>query len=116
MPGNSHDNLRGSEAALDVVREAVDEGLVVSAWCRAVRVLATADVLDGVNITGSADYREEYEAAGAIFNEMAPPVIDGNIVTGVHSRYYRTEMCIATATALDVYEVDAPESQTQLLH
>jgi putative intracellular protease/amidase len=109
MPGNSHDNLRESQVALDLIREAVDEELVVSAWCRAVRVLAAADVLDGVNITGHADYREEYEVAGAIFNELVPPVIDGNIVTGVRSRFYRTEMCIAIATALGVYESDAPE-------
>jgi hypothetical protein len=109
MPGSSHDNLRASQAALDLIRGAVDAGIVVSAWCRGVRVLATADVLDGVNITGHADYREEYEAAGATFNELVPPVIDGNIVTGVRSRFYRTEMCIAIATALDVYEPDAPE-------
>lgn len=109
LPGDSHDNLRASEVALDLIRDAVDEGLVVSAWCRGVRVLATADVLDGVNITGNADYREEYEAAGATFNELVPPVIDGNIVTGVRSRFYRTEMCIAIATALGVYEAAPPE-------
>jgi putative intracellular protease/amidase len=109
MPRNSHDNLRASQAALDLIREAVDEGLIVSAWCRGVGVLAAANVLNGVNITGHADYREEYEAAGAIFNELVPPVIDGNIVTGVRSRFYRTEMCIAIATALGVYEADAAE-------
>ncbi|MFW9832714.1 MAG: DJ-1/PfpI family protein [Candidatus Thorarchaeota archaeon] len=109
MPGNSHDNLRTNQTSLDLINSAVDEGLVVSAWCRAVRVLAAADVIDGKNITGNAEYVVEYEAAGATFNELVPPIIDGNIVTGVRSRFYRDEMCQAIATAIGVFETDAPE-------
>ena len=108
MPGESHEQLRTTQAALDLIQEAVAQDLVVSAWCRAVRVLAAADVLDGKNITGNADYEAEYIAAGATFNELVPPVIDGNLVTGVRSRFYRDEMCQAIATALGVYEADPP--------
>lgn len=108
MPGESHANLLVDAATLELIQDAVQEGLVVSAWCRAVRVLAAAGVLDGVNITGNADYEAEYLAAGAIFNELVPPVIDGNIVTGVRSRFYRREMCEAIATALGVFEEDPP--------
>ncbi|MHA1929239.1 MAG: DJ-1/PfpI family protein [Candidatus Thorarchaeota archaeon] len=109
MPGDSHDILRTNQTSLNLIQSAEAEGLVVSAWCKAVRVLAAADVIDGKNITGNADYVAEYEAAGAIFNELVPPVIDGNIVTGVRSRFYRTEMCQAIATALGVFETDPPE-------
>ncbi|MGY5855827.1 MAG: DJ-1/PfpI family protein [Candidatus Thorarchaeota archaeon] len=108
MPGNSHDLLRTNQTSLDLIDSAVDQGLVVSAWCRGVRVLAAADVIDGKNITGNADYVAEYEAAGATFNELVAPIIDDNIVTGVRSRYYRDEMCQAIATAAGVYETDAP--------
>ena len=108
MPGNAHELLRTNTTSLSLINEAVDQGLVVSAWCRGVRVLAAADVIDGKNITGNADYVVEYEAAGATFNELVPPIIDGNIVTGVRSRFYRDEMCQAIATALGVYEADAP--------
>ena len=108
MPGDSHDLLRTNQTSLNLISSAVDQGLVVSAWCRGVRVLAAADVIDGRNITGNADYVTEYEAAGATFNELVPPIIDGNIVTGVRSRYYRDEMCEAIATAAGVYETDAP--------
>jgi hypothetical protein len=66
-------------------------------------------VISGKNVTGSADFAAEYEAAGATFSALVPPIIDGNIVTGVRSRYYRDEMCQAIATALGVYEPDAPE-------
>ncbi len=109
MPGDSHDSLRTNQSSLDLINSAVSEDLVVSAWCRAVRVLAAADVIDGKNITGNADYEAEYIAAGATFNELVPPVIDGNLVTGVRSRYYREEMCEAIATVLGFYESDAPE-------
>lgn len=109
MPGNSHNLLRTNETSLNLINSAVDEGLIVSAWCRGVRVLAAADVISGKNVTGSADFAAEYEAAGATFTALVPPIIDGNVVTGVRSRYYRDEMCQAIATALGVYEPDAPE-------
>jgi hypothetical protein len=108
MPGDGHDLLRTNQTSLDLINEAVSEDLVVSAWCRGVRVLAAADVIDGKNITGNADYEAEYVAAGATFNELVPPIIDGNIVTGVRSRFYRSEMCQAIATAIGVYEPDGP--------
>ena len=108
MPGNSHDLLRTNQTSLNLINDAVSEGLVVSAWCRGVRVLAAADVIDGKNITGNADYEAEYIAAGATFNELVPPIIDGDIVTGVRSRFYRSEICEAIATAIGVYEPDGP--------
>ncbi len=108
MPGESHDGLRANQTALDLIRDAMSENLVVSAWCKAVRVLATADVIDGKNITGSSEFESEYVAAGATFNELVPPVIDGNLVTGVRSRFYRDEMCQAIATVLGFYEPDPP--------
>lgn len=108
MPGESHSLLLASQEALDLIRSAVDAGLIVSAWCKAVRVLAAADVIDGKHVTGDAEYQAEYEAAGAIFHELVPPIIDGNIVTSVRSQYYRTEMCVAIATALGVYEEFPP--------
>lgn len=100
-PGRDHSNIMDSQAALSLIRSAVDEGLVVSAWCRGVRVLAAADAIRGRRVTGHADYRSEYEAAGASYlGNDRPPVTDGNIVTSVRSRYYRTETCEAIAEAI----------------
>ncbi|MFW9869003.1 MAG: DJ-1/PfpI family protein [Candidatus Thorarchaeota archaeon] len=109
MPGESHEILRTNQSALDLISSAMSEGIIVSAWCRAVRVLAAADVINGRNITGNADYEAEYIAAGATFNELVPPVIDGNLVTGVRSRFYREEMCEAIAATLGLYESDGPK-------
>ncbi|MBN2229712.1 MAG: DJ-1/PfpI family protein [Candidatus Thorarchaeota archaeon] len=108
MPGESHENLRTNATALNLIQTAVQQNVIVSAWCRAVRVLAAADVIDGKNVTGNAEYSLEYEAAGATFFELVPPIIDGNIVTGVRSRFYREEMCQAIATAVGVYEDNPP--------
>ena len=115
MPGNSHDLLRTNQTCFDLINAAMDADVVVSAWCRAVRVLAAADIIDGKTITGNADYETEYVAAGATFNELVPPVIDGNLVTGVRSRYYREEMCQAIATAIGVFESDAPVLQSAIV-
>jgi putative intracellular protease/amidase len=94
MPGRSHKNLLQSEATMHLIRDAVSSGKVVAAWCRGVRLLAKADVISGKRITGHMDYLEEYEAAGATYiPDNPPPVVDGNIITTVRSRYYRTQMC-----------------------
>jgi putative intracellular protease/amidase len=115
MPGNSHQLLRTNQTSLNLINAAMNAGIVVSAWCSAVRVLAAADVIDGKNITGNTDYEAEYIAAGATFNELVPPVIDGNLVTGVRSRYYREEMCQAIATAVGVFESEAPVLQSAIV-
>ena len=96
-------NVIADQAALDLISEAVDSGLVVGAFCKSVRVLAHADVIQGLKVVGNADYQSEYEAAGAIFlGNDHPPVIQNNIVTGVRSRFYRTEICEAIKLALDI--------------
>jgi len=109
MPGSSHALLLNDATTLDLIRTAIEEEMVVAAWCRAVRILARADVIDGKNVTGNADYASEYTAAGASYLGVVPPVIAGNIVTGVRSRFYRQAMCEAIATAVGVFEEDAPE-------
>ena len=108
MPGNSHANLLDNSFVHNLLQTALVEDLVVSAWCRAVRVLARAGILNGRNCTGNSDYADEYEAAGGNYLGVVPPVIDGNMVTGVRSRFYRMEMCQAIATAVGVFETDSP--------
>ncbi|MGY5858719.1 MAG: DJ-1/PfpI family protein [Candidatus Thorarchaeota archaeon] len=108
IPGSSHEALRTNETALDLIRDAVSENLIVTAWCRAVRVLAAADVIDGKNVTGRADYQAEYEAAGATFFELVPPITDGNIITSVRSTFWREETCNAIGAAVGFYESNVP--------
>jgi len=97
---------------LDLVGNAVDSGLVVAAWCPGTRVLAAADVISGKNVTGKADFSDEYTAAGATFTGITPPVTDGNIVTIVRGNFYRNEGCRAIYDALylhsyPVFDIDS---------
>ncbi|MHA1210908.1 MAG: DJ-1/PfpI family protein [Candidatus Heimdallarchaeota archaeon] len=108
MPGEVHENLMASQEVLDLVRDAVQRGLIVSAWCKGVRVLAAADVINGTMMTGQWEYKSEYQAAGGIYYEFSPPIIDGNIVTCQSSTEYRVEMCCALAEAVGVLENDPP--------
>lgn len=94
LPGRSYQNLINSCATLQLIRNAAEQDMVIAAWCRGVSVLATADVISGVKVTGHSDYIEEYHKAGAVYiSDNPPPVVDGNIITTVRSRYYRTQMC-----------------------
>jgi hypothetical protein len=87
--GTSHDDLLASPEALALVQQAVAESLLVVASCGGVRVLAAADVIDGVTVTGYAAYSQEYIDAGAIWaGDGVPPILDGNILTSSAGRYY----------------------------
>jgi putative intracellular protease/amidase len=98
-------DLLKSPTALNLIKRAVQEGLVVFTICSGSRVLAAADVLRGKKMVGSPRFVDEYEAAGAIYlgNEQndTPPVIDENIVTGARGQYYNVANCQAIATALE---------------
>ncbi len=93
MPGESHENLVNNETTQNLIQIAVSEGLTVTAWCKGVCVLAEAGVIDGKNVTGHSSIRSVCETAGATFFDLSPPIRDGNIITSVRSRYYRTETC-----------------------
>ena len=87
--GTSHDDLLASPEALALVEEAVEESLLVVAICGGVRVLAAADVVDGVTVTGYALNSQEYIDAGAIWaGDGVPPILDGRILTSSAGRYY----------------------------
>ncbi|NHJ86073.1 MAG: DJ-1/PfpI family protein [Asgard group archaeon] len=109
MPGNSHENLMANQdSILNKIKSASDAGVIISAWCRAVRVLAAADVINGTDITGHEDYSAEYAAAGATFHSNVPPIISGNIVTCGSTQFYLREMFITMTQAIGCYENNAP--------
>ena len=91
-----------SQEALDIITSASENGLVIGAWCSAVRVLAAADIIDGKNVTGAQEYKNEYISAGARYlGSGIYPVIDGNIVTATNGQSWGLEACEAIATAID---------------
>jgi putative intracellular protease/amidase len=100
--GTSHSQLLNSPEALQFVAQAVDAGLLVCAFCGGTRVLAAADVLQGIHVTGHPDYLQEYLDAGAIWmGQPVPPVLDGNILTSVRGQYYCHQVVDVMASAVD---------------
>jgi putative intracellular protease/amidase len=101
LPGPSHSGLIKSQKALRMIRDAAAAGLVLSAWCHGVRVLAAADVIRGKRIVGHAADKDAVEAAGGIFvGHDHPPVTDGRLVTGARSYFYRAKNADAIRAAM----------------
>lgn len=100
--GNSHYELLNNPDALALVQDAAAEGLVLAAWCGGTRVLAAADVIEGVRVTGHPLYQQEYEEAGAIYVPgNIPPVESGQFVTIVAGQSYAPEAMEAIAAAIE---------------
>ncbi len=97
-----HADLLNHAQVMSLVSKAVEDGLVVAAWCAGSRVLAAADVLRGKSVVGSPKFEHEYVEAGAAFlGNDNPPVVDGNLVTAVRGMYYSVQNSMAVATALE---------------
>jgi len=99
---NAFADLSGSQAVLSLLQTADQAGTTIFAACGGVSVLAEAGVLAGHQVTGEAQYLEQYQSAGAVFlGEEILPVIDGNIVTTVEGLQSNQENCTAVAAALE---------------
>jgi len=111
LPGQSHENLITDSKTLDLLREAAREGIVLAGFCRGVRLLAAAGIIRNRSITGHPDYADEYRNAGAEYigfqdlegkSDAPPPVVDGNMITTVRSKYYREKACQAIRAAVEI--------------
>jgi putative intracellular protease/amidase len=104
--GLAYNQLLASPEALDLVRQAVQDSLLVVTVCAGTRVLAAADVIDGKQVTGYANYSQEYIDAGAIYlGDNLPPVLDGNILTCSKGHYYTQQIGEAMRAAVDSLRV-----------
>lgn len=101
LPGPAFRGLIDSPHALTLIKTGFEQGLVISGWCRGVRVLAAADVVRGKDIVCHSDDRAFIEQAGGIFvGQDHPPVIDGTLVTGARSYHYRAKNAEAIKKAM----------------
>jgi len=101
-PSGAYNAILNSTEAIDLFVDANDNNMVIFATCAGVRVLAAADIINGVNITGKDYYIDEYTAAGANFlGAQIPAVIDGNIVTSTRGQYYWQQNIEAIRTAME---------------
>ncbi len=109
---NPYGDLLASGKLPALLKEADRRGKIIWGQCGAVRVLAAAGVIKGRRVVGHPKFKDEYTAAGAEFlGNNHPPVIDGNIVTGVRGQYYHFQNSNAVITAVErMFPKGDPES------
>ena len=98
-------DLMNDNHFLNLLQNANVQNKIIWASCSAVRVLAAANILDGINIQGpdEAQYVAEFQAAGANFiGKNKPPVIDGNIITVTRGQFYMMQNIYAILTAMEM--------------
>ena len=99
--GNAYGDLLNSQETLDLLVQAKESELIIWATCAGVRVLAAADIIDDVNVTGRSEYASEYIAAGANYmGTFIPPVIDENFITSSKGMFFHYQNIEAIITAL----------------
>lgn len=104
---NAYQEIIDDQEFIDFINLAHDSGLIIACWCRAITVLAEADLLDGIKVATHADYEQLVTDAGGIYmGDNIPPIVQGNIITSVRSSFYRTEMCETTKLMVDVNRGD----------
>jgi protease I len=78
--GYAPDYMRRSQAMVDFVREAVQQGKIVAAICHAGWILASANVIRGKRVTGFFSIKDDLTNAGGIYQDKAV-VHEGNLIT-----------------------------------
>ncbi len=82
VPGGwAPDKLRMNDAVLTIVKKAVDAGCVVAAICHGGWVLASADVINGKQVTSYRAIKDDMVNAGANWVDQAVVVDDGIITS-----------------------------------
>ncbi|MBD3191903.1 MAG: hypothetical protein GF308_14745 [Candidatus Heimdallarchaeota archaeon] len=108
--GNSPEKLIQIQGVINLMREGYNKGLIFAAICHGPLVLAAADLIEGKNVTGHTEIRDELEAAGANYLYGEKTVIDEPIITANYP--YVKEMCIAIVQVLDYFEENCPILET----
>jgi protease I len=78
--GYAPDHMRRHPQMVKLVKDCVESGKVVAAICHAGWMLASADVLQGRNVTSFFAIKDDMVHAGANFVDQEV-VVDGNIIT-----------------------------------
>ncbi|MBI4188031.1 MAG: type 1 glutamine amidotransferase [Chloroflexi bacterium] len=78
--GYAPDKMRLSQAMIDLVKKAADNGKVVAAVCHGPQLLISAGIVKGRRVTSWPSVAIDLRNAGATWVDE-PVVIDGNIIT-----------------------------------
>jgi len=106
MGANAYLDLKNSPQCKTLLQQANSAGIIISATCGGMRVLAASNIINGVRVTGKAGpgnvFLNEVTAAGGIYvGQNIQPVIDGNIVTSTRGQFYSRQNFEAIVLALE---------------
>ncbi len=102
VPGGDYSHLISCPFVHSLLTRAKEQGIPIAAWCRGVRVLAHAGIIEDVQVTGDADFEDEYLAAGAVYlGEDHPPVFSQGIISCAQDKLYRQQMCKLICEAVE---------------
>ncbi len=100
--GNPYSDIIADSAAMNLIITALDNNVVVYLPCSAPIILCNTNKLVGRKISGTSNFKTQYQNAGAIYmGENILPVTDGNLITGTRNMYYHFENCEAIAAAIE---------------
>jgi len=104
-------DLRDSERAVGLVREAYDAGLTLYTGCSGILLFGDAGLLEGANVIAHPNRAANCRAFGAnctIGSQTVPPMVDGQLVTATNQRVWPLEVAAAIARSLDAHSSFAP--------
>lgn len=97
--GKAPEELKKSDAAIELTRDFFDSGKPIAAICHGPQLLAAADVISGTAIAAYPEVEREIRGAGGVFvNEKA--VVDGQFITA----RWPSDLPFHLARILDVLE------------
>jgi putative intracellular protease/amidase len=104
-------DLRDSERAVGLVREAHEAGLTLYTGCSGILLFGDAGLLEGANIIAHPNRMANCGTYGANCtrgSQTVPPMIDGQLVTATNQRVWPQEIAAAIARSLDANATFSP--------
>jgi putative intracellular protease/amidase len=104
-------DLRDSDLAVRLVREAYDTGLTLYTGCSGILLFGDAGLLEGANVIAHPSRMANCLDFGANCtkgSQTVPPMIDGQLVTATNQRVWPMEIAAAIARSLDAHSALPP--------
>jgi len=104
-------DLRDSDRAVALVREAFDEGVTLYTGCSGILLFGDAGLLEGASVIAHANRMancRDYGAECTRGSQTMPPMVDGQLVTATNQRVWPMEIAAAIARSLDAQTLFTP--------
>lgn len=102
-PAQAYLDLMNDTHCIHLIYQAAQLNKVIWATCAGSRVLAAANIINGIHVQGKASFKAEIIAAGGIYMaDTSLPIIENNIVTCAKDMWYCYPNTEALVTALEM--------------